>query len=164
MIEKKQIISMRKLSKLGVTEELIQDYFDSVQAFAEEDTYFTVYSLRDAGFTHALDRLGFEDYFYSMLLTTDSRFGSQSFFGNTVFYNGNTSGRMSKAAFLQAQLREYESVDPDVFVEDMEDRFSIHIPDRYEILNAIRDTELYYDSIMDKVYCDKSTYYADFDE
>ncbi len=164
LFEKKQIISMRKLSKLGVTEELIQDYFDSVQAFAEEDTYFTVYSLRDAGFTHALDRLGFEDYFYSMLLTTDSRFGSQSFFGNTVFYNGNTSGRMSKAAFLQAQLREYESVDPDVFVEDMEDRFSIHIPDRYEILNAIRDTELYYDSIMDKVYCDKSTYYADFDE
>ena len=38
------------------------------------------------------------------------------------------------------------------------------IPNRYEVTNTIKGTELYYDDIMDKVYLDKSLYYADFDE
>ena len=74
------------------------------------------------------------------------------------------SGQFSVADFIVSQLRDYDSVDLDEFIQDIQDRFGIKIPERYEVTYAIKGTELYYDDIMDKVYLDKALYYADFDE
>ena len=161
---KNQIISARRLARLNVTEELIKDYCTSVKAFAEEDSYFTVYSLRQDGFAHKLDMLGLSDYFYASLLASDERFSSCSIFNELVLYNGSQAQQLSRADFLLTQLQGYDSVDPDEFMQDIKNGFGIAIPDRYEVTGAVKDTELYYDSIMDKIYRDKSFYYADIDE
>ena len=36
--------------------------------------------------------------------------------------------------------------------------------DRYEIKQIFAGTQVYYDSIMDKLYSDKKYYYEEFDE
>ena len=162
--EPDQIITMSRLEHLNITEELIEDYCAAVQASLGEECFFTIESLRQDGFSHRLDTLGFDDYFYASLLGMDDRFCSQRAFGTTVLYNGESSGRFSIADFILSQLREYDSIDLDEFIQDVRDRFGVTIPNRYEVTNAIKGTELYYDDIMDKVYLDKSLYYADFDE
>ena len=162
--EKNQIISSRRLARLNVTEELVEDYCASVKAFVEEDSYFTVFSMRQGGFTHQLEMLGLSDYFYASLLGNDEHFSSCQMFGELVLYNGRRAQRLSRADFLLTQLREYDSVEPDEFMQDIKERFGLSIPDRYEITNAVNDSELYYDSIMDKIYREKALYYADIDE
>lgn len=162
--EKDQIITLRRLEKLGVTEDQICDYCESVQSFVDDETYFTINSLRQDGFSHGLDQLGFETFFYASLLGTDDRFSMQQCFGGTILFNGKVFGQFSKTDFLLSQLREYESIDLDEFIEDINDRFGVRISNRYDVIQAVKDTEMYYDSIMDKVYRDKSVYYSDFDE
>ena len=162
--DKDQIITFSRLQRLGVTEEDIAAYCEAVRDFVEDGAYFTVFSLRQDGFSHPLENLGFGDYFYSSLIGSAEGFASQRVFGQAVLYKGKNTSMFSTADFLAAQLREYESTDLDEFIQDIEDRFGVRIPARHEVTGAIRGTELYYDSIMDKVYRDKSLYYADFDE
>ena len=159
-----KIVNLRRLQRLQVTEETIRDYCEAVSAFAEPDSYFTVKSLRRDGFRHALDELGFDDYFYASLLWMDERFSGQRVFGSIVVYNGKVFGQFSTADFLQAALREYDSVEPEDFMWDVEERFGVTIPNRYEVTAAVKDSELYYDSIMDKIYRDKALYYAELDD
>ncbi len=162
--EKDQIISFRRLARLNVSEELLQDYCTAVRDFAEEDSYFTIFSLRQDGFDHALDLLGLSDYFYASLLSTDERFSSSRMFGEIVLYNGSGAQQLSRKDFILTQLQEYDSVEPEEFLQDIRDRFGLNIPDRYEVTGAVRDSELYYDPIMDKIYREKALYYADIDE
>ncbi len=162
--EKDQIITLRRLGRLQITRETIEDYCAAVQAFTEEESYFTVSSLRRDGFRHPLDELGFDEYFYGSLLWSDQRFSGQRVFGTIVLFNGKVNGMFSIADFLSTQLRSYDSVEPEDFMQDMEERFGIRIPNRYEVIYAIKSKELYYDSIMDKIYRDKALFYADLDE
>ena len=160
--EKNQIISAHRLSRLNVTEAVIEDYCAAVRAFAEPDSYFTICSLRQDGFTHRLDVLGLSDYFYAALLSVDEHFSVCRIFNELVLYNGGRAP-VSKNDFLLSQLREYDSVEPEVFMQDIHDRFSLTIPNRWEITGAVRDSELYYDSVMDKVYREKALYYDDIE-
>ena len=162
--EQDQIITLSRLERFGISAEIIEDYCAAVQDYLDADCYFTIESLRQDGFTHQLDSLGFSDFFYASLLGVDKRFSVQRAFGTPVLYNGMVSGQFSVADFIVSQLRDYDSVDLDEFIQDIQDRFGIKIPERYEVTYAIKGTELYYDDIMDKVYLDKALYYADFDE
>jgi hypothetical protein len=54
-------------------------------------------------------------------------------------------------------------VEPEDFMQDIRDRFGLTIPDRWEVTGAVRDSELYYDSVMDKIYREKSLFYADIE-
>ena len=38
-----------------------------------EGKYFTISSIREKGFTHYLDELGFDDWFYTSILIEDKR-------------------------------------------------------------------------------------------
>lgn len=101
---------------------------------------------------------------FSVIVISSPTAEAKDTFGTPVLYNGMVSGQFSVADFIVSQLRDYDSVDLDEFIQDIQDRFGIKIPERYEVTYAIKGTELYYDDIMDKVYLDKALYYADFDE
>ena len=60
------------LQKLGVSAEELNDYCEKVLAFVPDESFFTIYSLRRAGFAHPLDRLGFDDWFYASVIQMSS--------------------------------------------------------------------------------------------
>lgn len=164
LFEKDQIITLRRMEKLGITEENMEAYCEAVRDFVEDNTYFTLVSLRQDGFTHPLEQLGFDDYFYVSLLGSSEGFSSQRAYGSIVLYRGERTGHFSRADFLVSLLREYESVDLDEFIGDVQNRFGVSIPSRFDVTQAVHGSELYYDSIMDKIYRNKELYYSDFDE
>ena len=142
----------------------VANRFEALRDFAEPDAYFTIASLRREGFRHPLEDLGFGEYFYASLLGADPRCPAQRVFGTIVLFNGGGFGRFSITDFLLSQLREYDMVSPEDFIWDLEDRFGVKVPNRWEVTAAVKDSELYYDSVMDKVYRDKSLYLADLED
>lgn len=166
LFDKKQAITMNRLSKFGITKEDIKKFCDDVVEFAEEGTCFTMHSLREAGFVSKLDDLGFDDYFYAGILAMDPRFMWQHVFGVIVLSlkTGRNEEIISKKSFLIYALSKYDSVDLDDFISDCLEEYGINISDRYEITRAIAGTDMYYDSIMAKVYRNKNCYYAEFDD
>ena len=166
LFDKNQAITMNRLSKLGITKEDIKKFCDNVVEFAEEGTCFTMHSLRKAGFVSELDDLGFDDYFYAGILAMDPRFMWQHVFGGIVLSlkTGRSEEIISKKSFLIYALSKYDSVDLDDFIIDCLEEYGINISDRYEITRAIAGTDMYYDSIMAKVYRNKNCYYAEFDD
>ena len=154
------------LRKVGITKDDIKRFCDDVGSFVEEQSYFTMHSLRKMGFNSKLDELGFEDYFYSNILAMDTRFAWQYVFGNIVLFSktNQNDDTISKKSFLLYALSKHDSVDVDDFIADFLEEYGMEIPSRYEINRAIAGTEFYYDSIMDKVYRNKDIYYSELDD
>lgn len=164
LFEKDQIITMNRLSKLGITKADIKNFCDEVANFVSTE-YFTVHSLRGAGFVSELDNLGFDDYFYAGILAMDDRFLWQSVFDTIVLTlkEEKTSNTFTKKDFLSYELLKYDSIDVDTFISDCFDEYGVKI-DRCDIKQIFAGTQVYYDSIMNKLYSDKKYYYEEFDE
>ena len=166
LFDSNQAITMNRLSKLGITKDDITQFCDVVENFVNEQSYFTMHSLREMGFKSKLDELGFDDYFYANILAMDPRFAWQYVFGNIVLFSktNQKDDNISKKSFLLYTLSKYDSIEIDDFIADFLEEYGMEIPSRYEINRAIAGTEFYYDSIMDKVYRNKDIYYSDFDD
>lgn len=164
LYDKDRTISMRRLYKFGVAEDDIFSFCNEVASFIEKDQYFTIYSLRNNGFSHKLDELGFDDIFYASILAASSEFTSQNVFGTKVLLNRKIRGQFSIDDFLLSLLREYDIVELDDFVQDCEDRFGITIKDKHRITSVTKNSELYFDPIMGKIYRNKELFYLDLDE
>ena len=156
-----QYIHIHRLQQMGITISDIQGFCDSAAAFAEENTYFTMYSLRRSGFTSHLDTLGFGDWFYSSLLREDARFSYVKTGGNVLFYMGRSL--ITRQTFLIDLMKCLDSSDVSELIVRMQAQYDVKI-DRDDLLQCIKDTELHYDAIMDKIYKDYDTYFAEINE
>ena len=123
-----------------------------------DDRYLTIQSIRNDGFTSELDVLGFGDLFYASLLKEDGRFSWQRV-GNAVVLNpkGNT---FTVHDFLVDYITNAGSVNVDDFSLELRERFGIEL-DRYAIVEKVKGSDVYYDSIMEKLYADYSLYFEE---
>ena len=164
IFEEGQCINFRRIEKLGITKDDIKKYCDEVYNLIDENQYFTIHSLQELEITTKLESLGFDEIFLAGILAMSTRFLYTQIFGNLVLYKGEGVSGISKKSFILSLLSNYDDVDIDQFKDDCLDIFGIKIPDRYEITNAIADTNYYYDEIMDKVYRNKNVYYSEFED
>jgi len=159
-----QIVTMRRLSRFGITKDDIYSYCDAVAAATEDGEYFTVYSLRQKGVESKLDDLGFDDLFYAWILAMHPDFAYQRVFRSIILLKTNESAFTSTRDFLRWLLSDYDSVDADDFISDCQENYGIAIPNRSEITEAISGTDMYYDPIMGRIYSDKSIYYDELSD
>lgn len=164
MFDNDQYINFRRLAKAGVSKQTIEDFCNEVNSFVPPNTYFTMQSLKDDGFSHELEDLGFDDIFYAGILAMSPFFCYQRVYGNIVLYNGSENKLFSIKTFIQNLLEEYDSVDIDDFIDDVYEKYGIKIPEKYDVTGAVSGTGMYYDSIMNKIYSSKSLYYSDLDD
>ena len=163
LFEGDQYIQFRRLEKLGVTKEDLRNYCRLVYDAIEEDTYFTAYYLQDV-VSSKLDDLGFDELFYGALLSVSGLFGYIRSYGSFLLYKGQDMRYVSKDGFIISLLGTYDSVGLDDFIADCKEQYGVSITDRYDVTGAISGTDFYYDSIMGKIYRNKSYYYTEFDE
>lgn len=155
----KQYISRHRLAQSGILPSDLENYCRSVKSFLGEELYFTIRSLRNAGFSHPLDDLGFEDWFYSSVLIEDrEHFTYRRMGGTKLLFSGkrdvSLSGFLEDLIFREGQITIYDLVDK------LRDIYDIRI-DRYKLQEEIRQSDLYYDTIMETVYPDYDTYYEE---
>ena len=122
--------------------------------------------LREKGFSSSLDRLGFDDIFFTEILTEDPRFAWQRVFGCTVLCKSEKAKSFGIWDFLFSLLSEYESIELDDFLDVLKNDYGIAEPNPYKITELIRENSisLYYDTIMKTIYCNKVSYLSEFDD
>jgi len=154
------------LQKLGVTKDQLRNFCDEVYNFVEKHSYFTIEYLKRQGFTSAIDSLGFDTQFYISLLREDSRFANWQIGRNVLFFAGEikmfVSGNnyISIKSFVTDYLEKVRSIDIDELVSIFEDEYNIKL-EKSKIIEESKDTNLYYDRIMEKLYVDYDTYFEE---
>lgn len=153
-----QYVNIRRLEKMGISKEKLYNYRDSVWSFLSSDDFFSVKSLIQDGFDHELHSLGFMDLFYATILKSDHRFTWQRV-GNAVIFNPQRA-QFSVHDFLVSYVETVKSINIDDMVRELNERFGIEF-DRGEIMNKVKGSSVYYDSIMETLYADYETYYEE---
>ena len=155
----KQYINARRLESFGVGAEQIEDYCKRVLDFVQKGEYFTIQSLRKNGFSDALDDLGFDDWFYMSLLVEERSCLSYIRLGGAkLFYYGKKA--VTLEVFLQYLLEQYKKIE----IYDLLDLLSVEYGlsiGKDKLIEAVRHSSMYYDSIMQTVYIDYDTYYEE---
>lgn len=153
-----QYINIRCLEKLGFTKEKLREYGSQVWSYLIDDRYFTIQSIKNDGFTSELDCLGFGDLFYASLLKEDGRFSWQRV-GNAVVLNPKGES-FTVHDFLVDYITNAGSINVDDFSLELREKFGIEL-DRYAIIEKVKGSDVYYDSIMEKLYADYSSYFEE---
>lgn len=121
-----QYINIRRLSALGVSKEDIRDYCLSVASFVKAEEYFTIKSIRRDGFTHKIDALGFEDWFYSSILTVQKEFFSYQRIGGTrIMSKGKNKVYLSK--IIDEVLKEYNKITLTDLLSVLSEQFGVNL-------------------------------------
>ena len=164
--EPMQYINISRLQKLGVTKDQLRNFCDEVYNFVEKHSYFTIEYLKRQGFTSAIDSLGFDTQFYISLLREDSRFANWQIGRNVLFFAGEikmfVSGNnyISIKSFVTDYLEKVRSIDIDELISIFEEEYNIKL-EKSKIIEESKDTNLYYDRIMEKLYVDYDTYFEE---
>ena len=153
-----QYINIRRLEKMGISKEKLYNYRDCAWSFLSSDDFFSVKSLIQDGFDHELHSLGFMDLFYATILKSDNRFTWQRV-GNAVIFNPRRE-QFSVHDFLVSYVESVKSINIDEMVSELNDRYGIEF-DRWDIMNKVKGSAVYYDSIMETLYADYETYYEE---
>ncbi len=155
----KQFIHISRLNENGITAEQLQDYGKCVSRFVEAGSFFTVFSLQKAGFSHPLDDLGFDEWFYSSVLLEDREHFSYQRIGGTRLFCAGESANLF-ADFLNWLLFRLTKIDIYDLHEMLETQYGIVLP-KDKLIELVRNTDLYYDTIMQTVYVDYDTYFEE---
>lgn len=156
--EPHRLVQIRRLEAGGVTKEKLVDYCDQVLSWVGPDRVFTIHSLRREGFAHDLDDLGFEDWFYSSLICEDSRFSARRMGGTRLLYSGQRAIVLED--LLTELLLEREKIEIYDLKDLLEQEYGI-VLDKDELTWLVKESSLYYDSIMETVYLDYDTYFEE---
>jgi len=155
------LISKRKLEAGGITDELIENFCDSVFDFVEDNTFFSIKTIKSAGFEHELFDLGFSDWFYANILVGDERYSSEQIFNNIVLYKGKTT--VTIKAFEMWIIKTHGSIDTYDLMEEMI-RYGCKINEKSDVTYRLHGTEIYYDNILDRFYSSAEAYYRELEE
>lgn len=155
------LINKRKLEAGGVTDELIENFCDSVFDFVEANTFFSIKTIKSAGFEHELFDLGFSDWFYANILAEDERYSSEQIFNNIVLYKGKTT--VTIKAFEMWIIKTHGSIDTYDLMEEMI-RYGCKTNEKSDVTYRLHGTEIYYDNILDRFYSSAEAYYRELEE
>lgn len=154
-----QYINIRRLNANGVAISDLENYCTSVAALVHPGDYFTITSLQKDGFSHPLDETGFDNWFFASVLAEDhSHFFVRRMGKTKLFYRGHKM--FSLLDFLRWLLEPTGKMDIFELYELLEQQYGLLI-DRSKILETIRTSDLYYDSIMEAAYIDYDTYFEE---
>lgn len=160
--EPNQLITFRKLENAGITRELIQEFCDSVYDFVGTDTYFSIKSIRKAGFESELFDYGFTDWFYANLLISDKRFSFANMYKNLIFYKGMKD--ITIKSFENEIIQMFRSIDVYDLVSELTEVYGCTITDRLDVIYKVQGTEVFYDKILDRLYANIELYYQELDD
>lgn len=156
-----KFVNSRRLQSFGIEKADIIKYCNEVKQFVGENEYFTIPWLRKQGFVSKLDDLGFNDFFYEAILAMDpgifsfiQRTGKRK--GAALLRVGESQG--SKNDFLISLIEREGSIDREDLISLCKNNYGLYYSE-HNLFTAIEESDVYYDSIMEKFYANYSMYY-----
>lgn len=159
--ENDKIINIRRLEAMGITKDDLRAFCGRVYDFAEDNTYFTIQSIRQAGFDDELFELGFGDLFYANLILSDKKISSCKMMGNIILYKGDI--KITFRGFVTDIIRQHGSIDIIVLENELKNKYGCEF-DSWDLTFKTKGTEVYYDDILKRFYATEDMYYNELEE
>lgn len=158
-----QFVQFKKIQKAGFTKEDLKAFSNQVYDYVEPNRCFTMRQLRRKGFTSELDDLGFDDWFYGDILCNDSRFKWSKILQNLVMRKGSDDVTMS--SFITEIIHDSaeNGIDRYDLVDILSNDYGCSPPDKWKLIKAVKNSDIYYDEILDRFYKTEDSYYDDLD-
>lgn len=152
-----QYANIRKLNDLGIFKEDFEDY--CLKIFESEfPEYFTIHSLKQMGFTHKIDGLGYEECFYSSILAEDKvNFSFRRVGGNRLFKKGKSNILFADFVKWKIDSARTLSMSASEILISLERDYNIKV-EWHKLPEMISGTTLYYDRIGQVLYQDYELY------
>ena len=149
-------INIRRLEMIGITKDDLRDYCNEIYLTIEQGSYFTIHSLQKNGLSHLIDKFGFKEWFYSSILSQDSKRFSYQRMGKTrVFVKGKEKVLLQD--FIESIVSEQQSINIYDLTKLMRDDYGLHI-NKQKIMGLVNNSAMYYDTIMKTIHIDYATY------
>lgn len=143
------------LARAGINDRDISDYREAVERWVSDKQFFTLASLRNGGFVHPLEDIGFEDAFYeSILLRTgvlkNLRVGMYPVFVKQL-------AKPTHEQLMKWLMKREKSTTIHELRTKMEDRLAVEVSER-DILQLIGRSKHYHSKEFDKVFVSHEAY------
>ena len=103
-----------------------------------------------------IDKFGFKEWFYSSILSQDSKRFSYQRMGKTrVFVKGKEKVLLQD--FIESIVSEQQSINIYDLTKLMRDDYGLHI-NKQKIMGLVNNSAMYYDTIMKTIHIDYATY------
>lgn len=152
-----KFVNITRLEKIGIYKSDLKEFCDDVYVYGNEE-FFTIQLLRKHGFEHRLFELGFDDWFYSSLLKYDSRFKYRRLEGTILFRKSKETVTLND--LFEHLVYRFKKIDIYDFIEFIFEEYGIKV-DYYKVQIAVKESGMYYDSIMEKIYIDYDEYFEE---
>ncbi|MEH6942049.1 hypothetical protein [Bacillus sp. JJ722] len=126
-----EYLTITAIQQANISKELFEDFVKQAEVFVKRGSYFTMASLRKAGFEHELFYLGFEQSFYESLLNRPGRIKGVKLGGVQLFVKAASA---SASDLISNLLMQYTNISLDEFISMFEETFLVEIP--YTKLNS----------------------------
>lgn len=150
-------IFFNKLASHISGKEELQDYGRKACEFAR-GRFFSVYSLKNEGFTHRLDTLGFDDFFYASIIRFYMHGRCCKLDNQYIFREGYDL--LENSMLIQDVISRNGAMNVYDLIEYLKMKYGICI-DKYKVCKLARDAELFYSETMEKVYRDYDEFFEE---
>ena len=157
-IENDVYMTYSKFMQSGMSKSDIMDFKEAVLSFTEKNEYYTLYSIRQNGFQHALENLGFTDLFYERLIWTFEEVRSIQTASGYIFKRTDTVFSLSD--FLYDLILAYRIIDIYDLLDEIKSKYGISL-EKSKVLYRLKDTDIFYSEELYKLYADKEDYYEE---
>ena len=159
--DEKKYISYNHFTKVAkdVTKDTFREYVEKAIYMAGYDAFFTIKSLKDKGFQSELHNLGFSDWFNSSLLKNSKKIRHIRT-GNGIVFS-KSRNQITTVSFIRYIMNDIRKMDINDFIEYVKEKYGISYA-KEQLVLFIKDSEMYYDSTMEKIYANKDEFYDDF--
>ncbi len=152
-------ISIDRCKKVvsNISKTTVYDFIDDALDFLKNNPYITVRYMMNHGYTNILSSLGFSDFFCSSILKNSRK---MNFFklGDSIVFNEIKESSSDKTEFVISMISPSLSIELDDVVDVMKNDYGIFVG-REQVVDFIKESSLYYDKTMDKIYINKDCYY-----
>ena len=149
-------INFKKLESVGLNKNDLYEYQNKVINYIG-DKYFTVISLKNDGLKYdKLDKLGFDEYFYSSILINNPSIQYRKIQNTYLMKKGEEQFELSDfLIYVMGKLRKIDIYD---LCDYIKTQYGLDI-NRYKIVAITKECSLYYNQITEKVYIDYDEFY-----
>jgi predicted DNA-binding protein YlxM (UPF0122 family) len=157
-IEKDLYITKKKLSQAEVHKSILMDFRKKALSHPPENQFFTLFSLKKAGFEHEIEDLGFEDFFYDRILWTSDEVKTIPLSTGYVFIKEESE--VSLKDFIRFLIEEEEFSNIYEMKDYTESIYGISL-DLSRVISIVDNSDMFYSRELSKIYINKNKYFEE---
>lgn len=155
----KKFITKMKLDEIGINEDIVDDFINNTKKILEDGQIWSISSIVEVVYTKDIQKFGFDALFYKSLLQNSDQIYSKKIGGTYLIRLGEN---FTLYSLVKNELNTFKSIDIYELVEILNEKYNTQLS-ASKIIEKVRNSEMYYDEIMEKAYLDLNYYYEEFE-